>query len=156
MGLLNLVLSIAWIFLTGEFTPVNFIFGLLISFLLIWLVSKAIQGNEQYAKRVLRIPSFVVFFLSELAKANFRVAHDALTPTDYMTPGIIAIPLDAKTDLEITLLANLISLTPGSLSIDVSHDRSVLYVHAMYVQNIEEFQRQIKEQLEARLLRILR
>lgn len=49
-----------------------------------------------------------------------------------MKPGVIALPLSARTEMEITLVANLISLTPGTLSLDVSDDRKVLYIHAMF------------------------
>ena len=73
-----------------------------------------------------------------------------------MKPGIVKIPLDARSDLEITLLANLISLTPGTLSLDVSDDRKVLYVHAMYVNDREDFVASIKNGFERRILEITR
>jgi multicomponent Na+:H+ antiporter subunit E len=68
----------------------------------------------------------------------------------------VAIPLDARTDTEITLLANLITLTPGSVSLDVSSDRRFLYLHAMYIDDLEEFRRSIKDTLEHRVLEVLR
>jgi multicomponent Na+:H+ antiporter subunit E len=73
-----------------------------------------------------------------------------------MRPAIIAIRLDARTDVEITLLSNLIALTPGSLGLDVSDDHSVLYVHGMFVDDPEAFRRSIKHGLERRLLELLR
>jgi len=81
-----------------------------------------------------------------------------LTPVSYVCPGVVAIPLDARTDVEITLLANLISLTPGSVSIDLSEDKSILYVHAMYIDggDVEAYRRSIKEGLERRVLEVLR
>jgi multicomponent Na+:H+ antiporter subunit E len=84
------------------------------------------------------------------------VAFDVVTPRNYMKPGIIGIPLDAETDLEITLLANFITLTPGTLSLDVSTDKKTLYIHAMYVEDKEAFIRSIKDGFERRLLDILR
>jgi multicomponent Na+:H+ antiporter subunit E len=71
--------------------------------------------------------------------ANLKVAFDIITPKDYMSPGIIAFPLDAKSDLEITLFANLLTLTPGTLSLDVSSDKKILYVHALYVKDADSF-----------------
>lgn len=81
-----------------------------------------------------------------------------LAPASYVCPGVIAIPLDARTDAEITLLANLITLTPGSVSLDVSDDRRVLYVHAMYIDggDVEAYRRAVKEGLERRVLELLR
>jgi multicomponent Na+:H+ antiporter subunit E len=75
-----------------------------------------------------------------------------------MRPGVVAIPLDVQTDAEITLLANLITLTPGTLSLDVSTDRRVLYIHVMYIDNddVEAVRRKIKEGFERRVLEVLR
>src|SRR5699024_7238650 len=67
-----------------------------------------------------------------------------LTPPWHMKPGVIALPLEARTELEITLVANLISLTPGTLSLDVSDDRKVLYIHAMFLDDEEELRRNLK------------
>ena len=94
---------------------------------------------------------FVVYFIWELVLANLRVAFDVVTPKHYMHPGILAIPLDAETEMEITVLANLISLTPGTLSLDIATDRKVLYIHDMYLTEIE----QIKT-FEAKLLKVFR
>jgi len=81
-----------------------------------------------------------------------------LASASYVCPGVVAIPLDARTDAEITLLANLITLTPGSVSLDLSEDRRVLYVHAMYIDggDVEAYRRSVKEGLERRVLELLR
>ncbi len=81
-----------------------------------------------------------------------------LASESYVCPGVIAIPLEARTDVEITLLANLITLTPGSVSLDLSEDRRVLYIHAMYIDggDVEAYRRSVKEGLERRVLELLR
>ena len=107
-------------------------------------------------RKLPRAVAFVGFYLRALVLASLRVAYDALTPTHHMRPAMLAVPLEAKTDLEILLLANLISMTPGSVSIDVSTDRRVLYLHAMYVQDPEDLRREIKNKLERRILELLR
>jgi multicomponent Na+:H+ antiporter subunit E len=74
-----------------------------------------------------------------------------------MCPGVVGLPLRARTDAEITTLANLISLTPGTLSLDVSPDRRVLYVHAMDLEEGPEALRaDIRNTLESRVLMLLR
>jgi multicomponent Na+:H+ antiporter subunit E len=100
---------------------------------------------------------FICFYLWQLVLSNLRVAYDVVTPTHYMRPGVIAIPLDVQTDAEITLLANLITLTPGTLSVDLSPDRRVLYVHVMYIDHddVEAARQQIKAGLERRVLEVL-
>lgn len=153
--LLNLILTIVWVFLTGSLAVVNFIFGFVLSFFVLWIISRK-QENRKYFVIAPRIISFFFYFLYELFKANIQVAADVVTPKFYMTPGIVAFPLDAKSDLEITLLANVISLTPGTLSLDVSKDKSILYIHAMYVGDKEEFIAGIKNGFEKRILAILR
>jgi multicomponent Na+:H+ antiporter subunit E len=97
---------------------------------------------------------FVLFYLKELFLANLRVAHDVITPGFHMKPGIIAIPLDAKSDLEIIALTNLITMTPGTLSLDVSTDGSVLYIHAMYIDDLEGLRREIKEGFEKKVMEV--
>ena len=121
----------------------------------LWLINTS-KSDEKYFKIVSRAIAFLLFFLYELIKANIQVAYDVITPTFYMTPGIVRVPLDAKTDFEITLLANLISLTPGTLSLDVSEDRKVLYVHSMYIEDKDKFIEGIKNGFERRLLKLLR
>lgn len=105
--------------------------------------------------RIGRMLSFIAYFLGQLIIANLRVAWEVLTPRHGMRAGIIAVPTRARSDLEVVTLANLISLTPGTLTLEVTDDRSLLYVHSLYVDSPEEFRRQIGR-LEDRMLRALR
>jgi multicomponent Na+:H+ antiporter subunit E len=102
--------------------------------------------------------SFLVFFIWELSIANLRIAYDVITPAHHMKPGIVAIPLEARTAVEITILANLISFTPGTLTVDVSEDRKTLYVHVLYIDrgDVEDVRRNMKRAFEARVLKVLR
>lgn len=152
---MNILLTLVWLALTGQFDILNFFFGFVLSFSILWVIAR---GNKHrgYFYRLPKIISFFLFFLKELVKANLQVAYDVITPRFFMKPGIVKIDLDAETDLEITLLANLITLTPGTLSLDVSDDKKVLYVHAMYINDKEQFVKSIKKGFEKRLLEILR
>ncbi|RFC54019.1 Na+/H+ antiporter subunit E [Brumimicrobium aurantiacum] len=153
--LLNILLAIVWVFLTGTVNAGNFAFGIVLSFLVLWIISPR-EKTGKYFVIIPRIISFMFYFLYELIKANLQVAADVVTPKFYMEPGIIKYPLEAKTDLEITLLANIITLTPGTLSLDVSNDRKVLYIHAMYVHDKDKFINSIKNGFEKRILDIVR
>ena len=153
--LLNILLTIVWVFLTGSLAFINFMFGYVLSFLVLWLISRN-EKSRKYFRILPQIIAFIFFFLYELIKANIQVAADVVTPKFYMKPGIVKLPLDVKSNLEITLLANLISLTPGTLSLDISEDRKVLYVHAMYIHDKEAFIDDIKNGFEKRILNILR
>jgi multicomponent Na+:H+ antiporter subunit E len=153
--LMNLLLAMIWVALTGKFTFVNYSFGLIVSFLLMW-ISTSDKEERRYFSKIPKIFYFFFYFLYELIKANLEVAYEVITPGFNMTAGIIAVPLTASTDLEVTILANLITLTPGTLSLDVSEDKSVLYVHSMYIKDRESFIHSIKDGFEKRLLELTR
>jgi len=153
----NVLLALAWMGLTEDYSPRTLIVGFVLGFVILFFVRR-VAGGTNYLVKVRQTLGLIFFTVWELILANLRVAHDVMTPSYYMRPGIIAIPLDARTDLEITLLANLITLTPGTLSLDVSADRRVLYIHVMYIDNddIEAVRRNIKDGFERRVLEVLR
>ncbi|MBM3422541.1 MAG: Na+/H+ antiporter subunit E [Chlorobi bacterium] len=153
--LYNILLAMGWTLLTGDASIPSFTAGMVIGYFLLW-ISRPALGGDAYFRKIPLVFMFLLFFMKELIIANLKVAFDILTPKDYMEPGIIAFPLDARTDMEITLFANLLTLTPGTLSLDVSRDKKTLYVHALYVTNADAFRRELKEGLEKRLLDLLR
>ncbi len=153
--LLNVLLAIAWGALTGKFYPANLSFGFLLGFLFLWLIFRNQEG-QKYFSRLPKIVEFTLFFLSELIKANLRVAKIVLTPRPRIHPGVIAVPLDLETDVEITLLTNLLTLTPGTLSLDVSTDQRMLYVHTIDYSDADAFRAQIKDGFERRVMEIMR
>jgi multicomponent Na+:H+ antiporter subunit E len=103
----------------------------------------------------LRLLEFMMFFGKELVIANLRLAYEIVTPGFQMTPGIVEVPLDTLRDTEIVLLANLLTLTPGTLSLDLSRAKDRLYVHVMYLEDPEAFRRRVKAQYEPRVRRLL-
>lgn len=151
----NILLALVWVAATGRFTFANLAAGFVLGFVILFF-SRQVVGSPNYFKKIQQVLSLLLYFLWELLKANLRVAYDVLTPSPRMRPGIIAIPLDARRDIEITLLSNLITLTPGTLSLDVSSDCRVLYMHALYIDDVERVRRRVKEGLERRLLEVLR
>ena len=153
--LLNVMLTLIWVALTGTFTYTNLLIGFVISYLILWILSRNSE-DRRYFTIVFKIIGFFFFFLWEMLKANWQVAYEVMTSNLHMKPGIVKIELEAKTDLEITLLSNLISLTPGTLVIDVSDDRKVMYVHGMYLEDKAKFIESIKTGLEKPLLNIMR
>lgn len=152
---LNLLLAFIWAGITGVFTPGNILIGFVLGFLILIFSDRATEERSHIIVAA-RTIDFALFFLWDLIIANMRMVYTVLSPSPTMRPGIIAVPLDAKTDLEITLVANLISLTPGTLSIDVSSDRKTLYIHEMFVDDVETLRSDVKRHYEHRLLRALR
>ncbi|RFA30361.1 Na+/H+ antiporter subunit E [Alkalilimnicola ehrlichii] len=151
----NLVLAITWVVLTGTFTAVNLVAGFVLAYVVLRLTKRGSPQFDRYFSKTPKFIGFIFFFIWDLLKSNLRVAYDVITPSHHMRPGVIGVPLDAETDAEITILANLITVTPGTLSLDVSGDRKTLYIHAMYIDNEEELRKDIKN-LERRVIELLR
>ncbi len=106
-------------------------------------------------RRLGRLLRFGGYFAKLLLLANWEVVTDLLTPGSRLRPGIVALPLRCRSAGEITLLSDLITLTPGTLTIDVSDDLDVMYVHGMYAPDADEFRAELKD-LERRMLHAVR
>ncbi len=146
--LLNIFLALIWVALAADFRPVTLAGGYLIGYVVLWIL---FGKTETYFQKVPRTINLTLFFMWELLVANVRVAGIILGPRSAVRPGIIAVPLDIQTDLEITLLANLLTLTPGTLTLEVSEDRKVLYIHFLQADDPAELRRKIKEGFERRV-----
>jgi multicomponent Na+:H+ antiporter subunit E len=152
---LNLLLALVWLALTGDLTRENFVLGFVLAYALLRVSQRVLPGTR-YFDKFGAAARFSGFFVWELLKANLRVAYDIVTPRHHMRPGVVAIPLDVTTDAEIALLACLITLTPGTLCLDVSKDRRLMYVHAMYLDDVQAFKTEIKLGFEQRVLELMR
>ena len=148
---LNLLLAGGWCALLGTFDLGTFVWGFLLAFAALSL-SSPMFGQTAYFKRALLAARLGAYFLYELVVSSLQVAWDVITPGHRSRPGIIAVPLELEEPIQITVLANLISLTPGTLSLDVSPDGKTLYVHEMFLDDADEARRAIKTGFE-RLVR---
>ncbi|WP_439631495.1 Na+/H+ antiporter subunit E [Shinella sp.] len=124
------VFTAFWLAVSGSFTIPNLLLGIAASALSLVLI-RGRARSEGRRLRPLKVLSLLVLFIKELALSAWKVAILVASPKMALKPGIFAFPLTVDRDFEITLLANLITLTPGTLSVDVSEDRRVLYVHAL-------------------------
>ena len=145
-----LVLAFAWVAVTGEVSLGNLVNGAVLSALLLALLRLAPRHRIRLA-RVPKAIGLLGYFLKELLLANAAVARSVLSPPSSLSPGIVAVPLGLTSDAGIATLTNLITLTPGGLSIDVSEDRRTLWVHALHVGDPEAFRREVKEGFERRV-----
>jgi multicomponent Na+:H+ antiporter subunit E len=153
---INAFMALLWAALTGGFDLANIAAGFALAYIILYFAQPA-MGESVYFRKVILAVRFHCYVIFEVVKSNLKVAYDIVTPKHHMRPGIIAVPLDARTDFEITLFANLVSLTPGTLSLDVSEDRSVLYIHVMYLgDDLDRTRREIKHNFERRVLELLR
>ena len=153
--LVNVLLALAWAAVTGSFTFLNLAFGFVLAMGTLSLIREQV-GSVGYFSRARRVISLFLLFVYELILSAVRVAVLVLSPKMDLKPGIFAYPLKVDRDFEITLLANLITLTPGTLSVDVSDDRRTLYVHAIDASDPEQARRDIAEGFERKIMEAFR
>ncbi|MFP4158071.1 MAG: Na+/H+ antiporter subunit E [Desulfobacterales bacterium] len=153
--ILNLFLAAGFSVIMGQLNVTGFVAGFVIGYAALW-VTRPLYARAGYFERVPRLLKLAGTFLWQLLVSNFRVLWDVVTPRHISSPAVIGVPLDAETDFEIMLVANIISLTPGTLSLDVSGDRKMLYVHMMFLDDADAARREIKEKIEKRVLEAIR
>jgi multicomponent Na+:H+ antiporter subunit E len=152
---LVVALSLIWAAVTGSFSVLNLLLGALVGGIAALFIRDHID-RPHLAARLGRVLSLALLFIVELALSAWRVAILVVSPNmkKRLAPSIIAYPLTVTSDVQITLLANLITLTPGTLSVDVSEDRSVLYIHVLEMHDREEIIASIKNGFEARIIEV--
>ncbi len=150
-----LLLTLAWLMLTGSWSVPNIVLGFALS-LAASSFSRETRRRREVAIRPARVLGLALLFLWELALSGYRVARLVLTPRMELKPGIFAYPLKVDRNFEITLLANLITLTPGTLSVDVSPDRKLLFVHAIDCSDPDQARRDIANGFERKILEAFR
>ncbi|MCO5172501.1 MAG: Na+/H+ antiporter subunit E [Planctomycetes bacterium] len=163
LGLLVLLVAV-WLGLSGLTLP-DLVIGVVLSVLVLWWAPEPQTPGRSLRERVVRglrsvVPSLrlALVFVVELCLSSLRVARDVLAPRPRMRPAVLAVPIEARTDAEVTVLSGLLSLTPGVLCIDVAPDRGRLFVHAMYVnpRDLDATRRELRESFEPHVLRALR
>jgi len=156
-ALVSVLLALIWAVITADTSILNILLGWSIGLVALWFVRKDI-ANPVLFDKARRIVSLTMLFFYELALSAIRVAFLVLTPNlkAQLKPAIIAFPLTAKSDQEITLLANLITLTPGTLSVDVSKDRQFIFVHVLSITEKSEVINSIAQGFEDKIIEVFR
>ncbi len=134
--LLNMLLAILWMFMWGQINLHTMALGFALGFVLLGVVGRVLpQRGDSYGRKVWNVLSFATYFMKILIKANLQVAREVCTPGFQMTPAFIRYSVENMTDIQITSFANAITLTPGTLSVDLAPDAKYLYVHCMYAKD---------------------
>lgn len=159
----NILLALVWAIALGPPTPLNLFIGFVVGYLTLGLAwrlglnyTDEPEKRTNYFGRVFQIVGFVLFFTRELIVANLRMAYYAVSPLSRLHPGVVSLDITGMSNLEITVLANLITLTPGTLSLDISEDRSQLMVHCMDASDPEKVKLDIREGFQRRVLELMR
>ncbi|MFD2630904.1 Na+/H+ antiporter subunit E [Oceanobacillus kapialis] len=152
---INLIIAFLWMFLSESYSAPSFIAGYLLGILLLFMLRRFVPDTF-YLRRFMKILALLLLFMKELLSSNLEIVKLVYKRKQDFEPGIFELPIDVKSNWEITLLANLISLTPGTLSVDIAHDNSKIYIHAMHIHDREEAITSIKDTFEKAILEVTR
>ena len=147
------LLGVVWLLLTHRFTVGNFLLAAILAWLIPLGVSR-IRTATTPVKKPLKLIAFFGVLVGDIIVSNIVVAKQVLGVPERLQPGFVAIPMDLKEALPITILASTISLTPGTVSIEITKDRKTLYVHALHVESETELVGRIKHRYEKPLKEI--
>lgn len=152
-----IVLLIFWVILTFDVSLINILVGTVAALITVLLFSKHIiryAGKIFQPMRYFWLVIFLVVFIWECLKANFDVAYRVLHPKMPIKPGIVKVKLGLKSEIAKTILANSITMTPGTISVDLVDD--ILYVHWIYVKSFdpEVYQHEVAGRFEKYIKRI--
>ncbi|MTH55520.1 Na+/H+ antiporter subunit E [Bacillus mangrovi] len=153
--LLNVFIAFMWMFLQNSYTLSVFAAGFLFGLLIIFIMRRSFSSRF-YFLNVLAVFTLFTIFIKELILANLSVLKVILSPVFSHTPGIFAYETELKKDWEITMLSNLITLTPGTLVVDISDDKKTLYIHAMDINDAEEARKEIRDSFEKAIKEVSR
>lgn len=155
--LINLVLAAIWVSFIKVNPAIDYALGVLIGIFVLGIIYR------DYFRRCIGLLAFIPYVLWQILRSNLSMAWTVVQPEKELNkrlhPTIVAIPLTVSTDLEITLLATIITLTPGTLSMDLGTDESgqpLLYVHSLLAEKPEEFRDEILTNFEQPILKITR
>lgn len=145
--LFNLFLALVWSLLTGSASPWNFVAGLFVGAFVVAGFTM-ITGRGNYIFRMIGLCRFAIYFVGVLVRANFQIAREVLSPKVAQRPRILRYPVDGLSRGQVTILANAITLTPGTLVVDASPEGDWLYIHCMFAEDEREALRSIDELAE--------
>ena len=151
--LLSLSLWVVWLLLGNTMAPGQILLGLLIA-LTLPLFTVRFWPDRPRLRRPLKILIYILVLLWDITLANLTVARLILGPTTRLRPAFIRLPLDLCNDFAIVVLTNTISLTPGTVSADLSPDRRSLLIHALDVDDPEQMVAHLKRRYEQPLQEI--
>ncbi|PBB06823.1 Na+/H+ antiporter subunit E [Salimicrobium humidisoli] len=152
---LNIIIAVMWMFLSETYNFSTFVVGYILGIFLLFVMRRFIK-SPFYLNRVWKVNLLLLLFIRELIMSSIDIVKFVYKKDLDNRPGIFALPLEVKSDWEVTLLANLISLTPGTLSLAVSEDQETLYIHAMDIPDIESSISDIKDTFEKAIMEVTR
>ena len=174
--MLNTGIAFVWILLQNNYTIQSFVVGYLLGMLFLFVFRKQLAGklyflpgawadhrsraSEKQRKRSYFYKAWaalvlLIIFVKELIVASFLVILQVLKPQLTVKPGIIAYKTDLETEGQIVVLTSIITLVPGSVSMQLSPDSKTIYIHVFDIDNEEAVVRHIREEYENRIKEVV-
>lgn len=136
--LFNLIIAVLWMLLHNAWDSLTFMMGYALGIFLIFILRNFFP-SPFYGKRVVAIIKLILIFIREIIKSSFVVIGQVISPRIKIQPGVIRFETTLKGDWELTTLCNLITLTPGSVVIEVAPEEGILYIHVMELADFDGF-----------------
>ena len=153
--LLNLFIAFLWMFLQDEFSIMAFTGGYLVGIVILFGLRRFFPKSF-YLFKFFAVMKLFLLFIQELISSSILVVRQVLRPRINVTPGIIAVETVLEGDREVTLLALLLTLTPGSVVVEVSPNGKIFYVHAMDIPVSSDSVMKSKEKFEKAIMEVTR
>lgn len=152
---INLILALLWASL-HSFTPVDLIGGFLLGYVIIIITRQWLgEGAYPYVRRVPLFMKFFLYYCFEVVISTLHVTRLVFRNEKTLKPGIIALHLDAETELEVMLFHTTLVIIPGTMGVALSPDRKTLYIHVIDIPDLDTMRERLKQD-ELRLLEVMR
>ncbi|WP_026958706.1 MULTISPECIES: Na+/H+ antiporter subunit E [Aliagarivorans] len=142
----SLLLWTVWQVLHG-FTPGHILLGTVLA-IAIPIIVAPLRVQQVYAKKPLLALRYLLVLLGDIVVSNIDVAKRVLQSNRKLRPAFIAFPVELEPPLPLTILTSSISLTPGTVSVELSKDRKWLYIHVLHLDDEQEMIAHIKQRYE--------
>ncbi|UZE96284.1 Na+/H+ antiporter subunit E [Alkalimarinus alittae] len=149
----SILLFIIWLLLNNTLAPGHLVLAAFLA-ITIPLLTSGLQTPQPSFRKPLLTTRYALMVVWDIIVANFEVALLVLGPSKKLAPAFIAVPLDIRHEFPITILASTVSLTPGTVSAEVSEDKQWLYVHVLHLTDKEALIALIKQRYEKPLMEI--
>ncbi|HEY1026805.1 MAG TPA: Na+/H+ antiporter subunit E [Pseudomonas sp.] len=150
---LTLLLAVIWLALVNSVALGHVLLGLFLGWAIVWLTRDFLL-NVPHLRRPLKLAVFLVKVFYDIVLANLHVARLVLGPKDRLQPAFVEVPMDIEDEFLLSLLACVVSLTPGTVSAGLSNDHKTLLLHGLNVPDTDAMIAEIKSRYEAPLLEI--
>ncbi|MDD4346660.1 MAG: Na+/H+ antiporter subunit E [Desulfitobacteriaceae bacterium] len=153
--LTNIFIGVLWMFLQDDWSAFTFSSGYLLGLFVLFILRRFLP-SQFYLFTLQAVVELLLIFIYELFTSSIVVISKIIRPKINITPGIFPLETSLEGDVEITLLALLITLTPGSVVVEISHDNKTFYVHAMDIPELSDSVLRSKDRFEEAIKKVTR